>query len=353
MKRVLVLGAGGSAGINFIKSLRISPEKFYIVATDINKYHLELVQADKTYFVERATSPNYIETINKIIEKENIDFVHAQPDIEVFVLSKNRDKIKARTFLPKHETIEICQDKIKTNKLLEKKGIPVAKTYMIENKEDIKKYYEELKDKEGKVWIRARRGAGSKASLPAYNPFQIEAWIDYWKHKESLDLKDFMICEFLPGEEYAFQSLWKNGELIVSQARRRLEYLFGNITPSGQTSTPSVAVTVHNEEVNKIATEAIKAIDEKPNGIFCVDMKCNKEGIPCITEINAGRFFTTNDFYSHLGCNMPWIYIKLAFNEKIPPVKKYNAVEEGYYWIRLPDAGPVLVKEGEFKSIKP
>ncbi|MGB9728296.1 MAG: ATP-grasp domain-containing protein [Thermoprotei archaeon] len=350
-KRILVLGAGGSAGINFIKSLRMATEKFYIVATDINKYHLELVDADKSYIIPKATDSRYLDVVNKLIHMEKIEFVHAQPDIEVFMISKNREKIDAKTFLPKHETIETTQNKIKTNQILKNKNVPAPISYKIEDVSSIKKYYNELKDEKGRVWVRALKGAGSRASLPAYSPEQIIEWINYWNKKEGLVYEDFMISEYLPGEEFAFQSIWKDGELIVSQARKRIEYLFGNITPSGQTSTPSVAVTVHNELVNKIGTEAIKAIDDKPNGVFGVDMKANKNGIPSVTEINAGRFYTTNNFYAHLGCNMPWIYIKLAFNEKIPLTKKYNAVEAGYYWIRLPDAGPILVKEGNFKSI--
>lgn len=350
MKRLLVLGAGGSAGINFIKALRNAPDEFYIVGTDTNKFHLQLPALDKRYLIPPANNEKYLDIINEIISIEEIQFIHAQPDSEVYVLSKNRNKISAKLMLPSHHAIEICQDKYMTNKLLEKNNVPVPKTYKL-NEVDYSKAYNDLKDKNNRVWIRAIKGAGSKASLPAQSVQHIHFWIDYWRNKENLQEKDFMICEYLPGEEYAFQSVWKDGELITSQTRKRIEYLFGNITPSGQTSTPSVAVTIHDEEINKIAVKAIKTVDKEPNGIFCVDIKKNKDGIPCITEINAGRFFTTSDFYAYLGCNMPWIYVKLAFNEKIPPVKQFNAVPSGYYWIRLPDAGPLLIREEDFDFV--
>lgn len=60
MKRILVSGCGGPAGVNFIKSLRYAPEKFYIVGTDTNKYHIELPQLDERYVVPRCTDSNYI-----------------------------------------------------------------------------------------------------------------------------------------------------------------------------------------------------------------------------------------------------------------------------------------------------
>ena len=167
---------------------------------------------------------------------------------------------------------------------------------------------------------------------------------------KGLTYGDFMACEFLPGREFAFQSLWKNGKLVTSMARERLEYIFGDLTPSGQSSSPSVARTVHGEDINEIATKAILTVDMNANGIFCIDMKENKDGIPCVTEINAGRFFTTSNFFAKLGINMPYIYVKLAYGDELPDSPKYDAAPEGYYWVRLMDKGPILVKEEKWRS---
>ena len=37
----------------------------------------------------------------------------------------------------------------------------------------------------------------------------------------------FLLCEYLPGRDYAVQSLWHEGELIQAKTCERLEYLFG------------------------------------------------------------------------------------------------------------------------------
>ncbi|MEM2480289.1 MAG: hypothetical protein QXM44_06105, partial [Candidatus Bathyarchaeia archaeon] len=74
MKRVLVTGAGGPAAINFILSLRIAPERIYVVGVDANKYRIHLAPVASKYIVPRATEKGYIETLNEIIRKENIDF---------------------------------------------------------------------------------------------------------------------------------------------------------------------------------------------------------------------------------------------------------------------------------------
>lgn len=350
-KRILITGVGGSAGANFIKSLRMSKDDFFLIGTDVNKYHLELVEGlDKKYIVPPATSPIYIDKLNRLIVLEKIEFVHPQPDIEVRVLGSNRKKIKAKTLLPANKTIQSCQDKMELNKQLEKKNIPVPQSFHLKNKNDLNLALKNLLKNHEQVWLRAIKGAGSKASLPIKEIEQGDQWIRYWVTMKGLKYTDFMASEFLPGKEFAFQSIWKDGRIVTSQARIRAEYVFGNLTPSGQSSSPSVAVTVHREDVNEIATNAIKAIDKKATGIFCVDMKENKQGVPCITEINCGRFFTTNNFFSAAGSNMPYFYIKMAYGEKLPPLRKYNAIPEGLYWVRMIDMGYKLVKGEKWSS---
>ncbi len=109
-------------------------------------------------------------------------------------------------------------------------------------------------------------------------------------------------------------------------------------------------MTVHNEEVNEVAARAVQSIDRQATGVFCLDLKENSAGVPCVTEINAGRFFTTNNFFARLGANMPADLVRLGLGEELSPRPKHNAVPENFYWIRLVDAGPVLVKGGEWQS---
>lgn len=351
MKKILVTGAGGAASYNFIKSLRENTsEEFYIVGTDSSKYHLELAPVDKKYILPHVSEDNYLEKLNNLINQEKINFLHAQPDTEVSFIAQNRDKIGAKTLLPDTKTLLLCQDKMELFTALRKEKIAVPESYQVTSN-SLKKGLQKILTNHEKAWIRATRGAGSKAALPIKNPDHAMMWIDYWREMKGLKIEDFMISEYLPGKEYAFQSFWMNGELIVSQARERVEYLFGNIMPSGQTSTPSVAVTIHNEEVNLLATKAINTIDPHATGIFCVDLKTGDDGKVYITEINAGRFFTTSYFLTAAGINMPYIYTKFAFGEKIKKIwKQYNTIPSDLYWVRMVDMGYTLVKNHGWTS---
>lgn len=350
MKKILVTGAGGPAGVNFVTSLRIAPEKMFIIGTEANEYLFHLAPADRKYSIPKAAEANYIDKLNEIIRKERVEFIHAQPDIEVAIISEKREKLEASVFLPSKEAIRICHDKFESAKLWQKNNVPVARFQELHNESDVDKAFEELGNP---IWIRTRHGAGGRGSTPAYNRETALSWIRYW---ESRNVSwRFIAQEHLPGRNIGFHSLWKDGELVTSMARERLQYIYPHLAPSGITGTPSVQRTIHDSRVNEIGTRAVLSIDPDFNGIACVDLKENEEGVPCVTEINAGRMFTTSFFFSYASkilrkdhyANIPYLYVKLAFKENIPNSLKYDILPENIYWIRHMDAPAKLVKDGK------
>ena len=350
MKRILCTGAGGPAGINFTTSLRLAPEKMYIVGTEASEHYLHLATTDQKYKVPRAHDANYIDTLNKIIKKEKIEFLHAQPDVEVEAVSENREKIHANMFLPSKATVKACQDKLASAKIWRQKNIPVARTIEIRDETDINRAFEQFG---APIWIRARTGAGGRGSTPADNKETAQSWIRYWKARKVT--WDFIAQEHLPGRNIAFHSLWKNGELVVSMARERIEYIYPYLAPSGIMGTPSVQRTVQDKTVNKTGTDAVLAIDPGFSGIASVDLKENVKGVPCVTEINPGRMFTTSYFFSFasnklrgdFAANIPYLYVRLAYKETIPELPKYDVLPSDIYWIRHMDAPARLVRDGK------
>ncbi|MEM2875349.1 MAG: ATP-grasp domain-containing protein, partial [Candidatus Bathyarchaeia archaeon] len=323
------------------------------------RYHLVMSKADKTLLVPNAANDSYLEAINEIISSEKIDFIHPQTDIEVRVISENREKISAKVLLPSKRTVRVCQDKLKTVNVLKKAGVPVPETIEIRGEEDIYRAFEEL---EKPIWIRSTTGAGGKGSTPVSSVKAALAWVEYWMSRDK-KLK-FIAQEYLPGRNLAFHALFRNGELITSMARERVEYIYPNISPSGITGTPSVQRTIHSEKVNRIAEEAVLAIDPSYNGIASVDLKEDSEKTPRITEINAGRTFTTSYFFSYAGellyrklsmpvswfANIPYLYIKVAYEEEIPCLKKYDVLPPEIYWIRHIDVPAKILVGNEILS---
>ncbi|MFN8016233.1 MAG: hypothetical protein U0R17_06485 [Acidimicrobiia bacterium] len=348
MKRILVTGAGGSPSANFIRSLRQSDDEYYIVGTDADKYYLQRAEVDSKYLAPLANDPLYLKFLNYIIEKENIEFIHAQNDAEVLFISENRDQINANTFLPAKETVVLLQDKFKSFEKWEAAGIKVPKTVLIDKDTNLD---ELLSNMGGSMWIRAISGAGGRGSLPVYDVKTAINWLDFNELNGSWD-GNFTASELLEPETVTWMSIWKNGELVVAQGRKRLYWELSKVSPSGVTGATGTGLTYSDPELDRIAEAAVRAVDDNPNGLFGVDMAYDKNGIPNPTEINIGRFFTTHQFFTDAGLNMPEIFVNLAYGVELPILSKIrNPIENGKVWIRGIDFEPVLstidIVEGE------
>ena len=342
--RIMVMGSGGNAGINFCKSLRMGIEDIFILGVDIDKYNINRSNADEDVLIPHPMKGvDKVELVNKLCDEYNIDIVHAQPDPEVRFLLENKTSIEAKMF--NHSLAEWLSynDKLTCQEIWSTKLGLGFTCYPLEDVFNNPRLFEGLQKHENKVWFRAIRGAGSKAALPITSLEHARSWCQYWVDVKNSSIDDFMLCEFLSGKEYAVQTLWINGELIHSQCRERVEYLFGSIMPSGQSSTPSVAKTVSSMPVYNAAHDAVLAISERPHGIYCIDLKENHSGNPIPTEVNYGRLFTTSDFFASVGMNTPSEYCNYIATGMMPE-HKIDSIQEDFHWIRGVDSEPVLHK---------
>jgi len=342
MTTVLLLGAGGSAAANVLDALRRADRTYRVVGADASSVNLHLSAADERVVVPRAADPDYADAVRSVVGKFGCDVVHAQPDPDVLSISRIRNDLEAATFLPSDQAITLAADKLRFAERMEVAGISVPEAQPFASFDDVTAVTDDLLDRHPRVWIRARVGAGARASLPVRTGAQALAWVQWWTDERGLSPSDFMASEFLPGREFAYQSVWQDGTLIAGQARERVEYLYGHLTPSGQTSTPSVARTVRIPRVDDVACSAIRALDPQPCGVYCVDIKESSDATPKVTEINAGRFFTTSNFFAAAGLNMPDLVVRAALGESLVPVGS-SPLEPDLYWIRMVDMGFALV----------
>jgi hypothetical protein len=346
MSRVLVTGAGGSAAANVIDALRRAND-YWIVGGDVSAVRLHLSQADERVMLPRCSERSeWASSIRRIVERFQLDVVHVQPDPEVIALSEVRDDIGASTFLPSHDALVCAADKVRFADRMAQAKVPTPVSSDIVDLDDAETQTDKLLADFERVWIRARTGAGSRAALPVRSGLQARHWIEYWMSEKGLQASDFMAAEMLPGREFAYQSVWHRGQLICGQARERVEYLYGFLSPSGQSSTPAVARTVREDAVDQTAIRAIQALDPEPHGVYCVDAKTGEDDVIKVTEINAGRFFTTSNFFAAAGLNMPDIAMRLAQGETIEPLGS-SPLPADLYWIRMVDMGYALVPGDE------
>lgn len=346
MKKILVTNAGRSAGLNFCRSLRIAPERYEIIGLEQNKYSLFNAECDKKFLCPDANSPDYLPYIQDIVKKEKIDVIYpSKTNDELWIISKYRNEIDAKTFLPDDEMIQIYEDKFKTFDLMKAQGIKVADTMMIYSEEDLKKIF--MKYPKG-VWLRAIKGCGGKGSIIAESVEFAKAWID---HYNSWGL--FTASEILSDRTASWSGIWKDGELIVSQIRRRLYWEFGYLAPSGVTGITGAQVTVRDSEIDELAIRSILAVNNKPHGIVSVDFTYDFNGVPNPTEIQASRFFTSTYFMAEAGLNFPYLWVKLALGEEVPQIKeKFSPLDPDLLWIKYVDCKAQLTTVSDVNKYK-
>jgi hypothetical protein len=340
VKRILVTGAGGSPATNFVRSLRAAPEPFQLVGTDADRYCLMRAETDSRWLVPPASDPDYLPVLNAIVERERVDLVHAQNDAEVSFLSEHRDRVNARLFLPDRETVRICRDKFRSFQRWQAAGLPVPDTMLVASEDDLKAAFERFG---GALWLRATSGAGGRGALPVRDYDTARSWLDFHK-----GWGGFTAAELLEPDSATWMSVWHHGELVVAQGRQRLYWELSRVSPSGVTGVTGAGVTVSDAALDDLATRAVLAIDPRPHGLFGVDLTYDAAGTPNPTEINVGRFFTTHQFFTALGLNLPQVYVRLAFGEPVPDLgRRHNPLPDGMVWVRGVDFEPVLTSLAE------
>ena len=352
MRSILVTGAGGSAGNNVCWSLKVSKDGKNILldGTDIDRTSIELNSwIDRSYQLPRADSPRYLRSLNKIIAKDRIEMVLPQPDSEVGRLSRDRESIHARMFLPDRETVKVCQDKYEALYHWFKNGLRREPIVLSPRSRRTKRRARELKFP---CWVRARQGAGGNLSCLARSWRSVENWIGY--HWNEGMKTDFVVEEYLPKRDFCFMSIWNEGKLVTSMVRERLSWVGHRTVGSGGTS--KLNKVVHSNKVNTTALRAIRSVSERPHGVFCVDLKQDKSGNPRPTEINCR--FTTNVHYltlaslklGHPEWNFPWIAARICLGEKIPPTKALNALPSNIWFTKNTDMGFTMVQDNKWRA---
>lgn len=294
---VLFSGIGGPTPIGLAKSLKLAYPESRCIGVDGSKWSASLYHSDvfdKTYVIESGDSPNYWESIEKVIEKESIDFAFIVPETEVLVWSKRqteRGDLPCKALVPNYNLGKFCFDKIKVAKALLPLGLtPTTKEYS--QNESLLNF---------PFWIRVKSGAGALGALKIENEKDLETWMTLHNNR-----KDFMISEFLPGRNYACKLLYIKGELIQSASAERIDYLLSAAAPSGISGMCSRGRLLNRKDLVESSILALKTISdnlEVPlHGMFTVDFKEDVNGKPLITEINI-RHVSFNHAFSLGGIN--------------------------------------------------
>jgi carbamoylphosphate synthase large subunit len=332
--RVLLTEAGTVPSNNLVRSLRAAGD-FVIVGCSVDRFVLKKSDADRKYLVPVESHPAFVEILGDIVCKEGVDLLIPTSDPDVWTISQVRDQLPCRIFLPRAQTIQVCQDKYELTTLLRSRGIPAPRTVAVTTLGAIDELFECLGG--GPLWCRLRVGCAGRGASFVRTPAEAREWIHVWR-RHGVPETSFTLSEFLPGRDYGCQSLWRNGELVLAKALERLSYLPGPNHPSAVASLSALAKTTADRRIVDLSTAAVRAIDQRATGVFGVDLRADGQGVPMVTEINAGRMYASMNLLDLTGVhNMAAIYVKLALGQLVQLDTQYE-LSEDYYIVRGVDA---------------
>ncbi|MGE0242808.1 MAG: ATP-grasp domain-containing protein [Nitrososphaeraceae archaeon] len=286
---VLVPGAGGPAGINTIKSLRITPFKGKIVATDSNNLSAGFFLSDLYYIMPRFDDALFIDNLLKIIKEQNIEVLMPSSGFDIYGYSDNYDLIKEHGAIPivsKRKVLEICRDKLLSYDFLSKK-YPFAFTTQFPEKIDT-----------FPIIAKPRFGKGSNNIILIENKLEL----DYVKNK----FENMVFQEYLPGTEFTVDVLSDlNEKPIMAIPRIRIDTKAG-ISVKGK--------IVRNPVIENLCKNTVETLGIK--GPSCIQLKESKNRELKIIEINP-RFGGGTIFTTLAGANFPAMLLELLSNNSL------------------------------------
>lgn len=348
--KIVITGAGSAQSNGVINSLLLANDGEEVIGIGSDAADLMLCKAHKKYLMPHSKDPLYKKALLAVLNAEKPKMIHFQHDAELAIALKFRNEIEetgTRMLVPDYETIDTCVRKYETWIKFRDAGITVPKNILLHSHQDLKQAFKELASEDGTIWLRANSiGGGGLGALPANDYDEAVEWID--KHN---GWGNFIAAELLTKKTVTSLSIWKDGELIVTQSRRRHGWVHSALSMSGVTGVTKVGETCSDSQVDEVARKAVFAVSDVPNGIYGVDMTYDKNGMPNPTEINISRFFTTIQFFTEAGLNMPKILKDIVIYNKFPALeKKINPLENGLLWLRGMDCPPMLTSQKDIEE---
>lgn len=312
----ILLTSAGRRGymVNYFKEALGKGGKVYVGNCDENA--ASFLHADKTVITPLIYDANYIEFLIKYCNQEKISAIVPLFDIDLYILSQNKDLFKSNEIdvvVSDSSIIEICNDKWKMKEFLEKNYVLTPKTYLLI--EDAVSAVEAEKAVFPLV-IKPRWGMGSIGVYEADNLEELKVLYfkarqqiknSYLKYESEQDLeKSVLIQEKICGQEY--------GVDIINNLAREYQSTIVKKKCAMRAGETDIAITVENDIIENLGSNL--GTDLGHVGNLDVDVILTKENIPYVIDMNA-RFGGGYPFSHCAGVDLPRAIIMWLNGERV------------------------------------
>lgn len=344
MTTVVVSGSGGNIGTNVVRAINKWANDLTVIGTETNPYYRHLSITDETYEIPHAGRDQdvYLDQLSAVFEATDADVFIPTNVLEITVVGAHRDRFDVETVLPDESTIDLFTNKWSSYETWDDAGLPVPESVLLESPSDVERAFDRIPTEQ--VWVRGA-AVNQVTAIPGRrfdDPGAVRRWI-----KSHEGWGEFTASEYLPGTDCSWLGVYRNGELVASQGRERLDYAESDEWGSG---APTVSRTVSRTDLNETGREAVESVTD-PHGVFFADMREDYEGQLRITEVNPGRLGTTTSlFFPKAGFNVPELIVQIALGDPTLSYPTTNVLEPGLHFIRKLDCDPVTVPGEEINA---
>jgi len=349
---VLMTGAGAPGASGIVRSLRAGGDHdVRIVGVDMDPDAYGFALVDANYTVPAGTADGYLARIRELVDAEAVDVVLPLTTAELQPLADGRESIDATVMISPNEALQLANDKGALYATLAEQGFACAPRFrVVDDEADFREAVAALGYPETPVCFKRPVASGMRGfrvldegedrltRLMEEKPDAAVTTLDEVLPvlREAEEFPELVVMEYLPGEEYSVDVLAMGDDVgpVVPRSRER--------TRAGI----SFAGTV---EKRTDLIEAATAIAEELGLRYNVNVQFRYDaaGTPKVIEINP-RVAGTIVMCVGAGANMPYLGVKHALGEAVPPVDVAWGTEMVRYWqelFRSPDGETYLVDE--------
>ena len=277
--RVLVFPAGTEIALEIHNALKNCKFIELIGATSVPCHASYVFKHMINGYLPFADDPSFIPHLRALLDVCKIDYIYPAHDSALYTLTLHQDKLPVPVVTSALETVEICRSKMLTYKFLrEKNAWYLPKVF--KNRTLVTEY---------PVFVKPSVGQGSDGAQIA-------------RSREELDLimdnatKEYVICEYLPGEEITVDCFTDRTGKLRYVGERTRERIRAGIAVRSKMLYP------RDPKIYKIAQDLHQAF--RFNGAWFFQMKLDKNDEWKLLEV-APRIAGTMGLTRNLGVNMP------------------------------------------------
>lgn len=319
---ILVTGAGAPGISGTLYSLENNPDntKFRIITTDMQEFPVGKYLSDVFYQLPAPESPEYLEVLKGIVDREKVQVILPQTTREIELLSKRKQEIEAwgvRIVVSGYDAIQFANDKFNILEVCKKVGVPHPTYVLVKEKEKLEAAIRTLGYPNEKVIVKPRLSNGQRGvRIITDQALTLQAYLGQKPSSMEIDLESFLrifdtnadfpeliVSEFMPGMEYTVDMYKSDGhEVVIPRSR--------DVIRSGI----SFETTVDLQRADIV--EYSKKLTEELNLEFCFgfQFKLDNQGIPKILESNP-RVQGTMVASSMAGFNMIYYAVMSAIGQ--------------------------------------